>query len=194
MKDFFNKIKFYYTDNKKLFRKFWVNQLAASLLGIMVTWPVSTYAARNETGILPVFLAFLFCGGFFCFLTYDLIYEIAIKDNLRLYVKKIPHDILKSVKLIAFAYIPTIFFALLGVIFFLFKLPTPYAVVSVVLNMAIHSMYSGLFMSLPESINVLAFPLSLLITLFFAFLAYFLGIRDITLREVLKLGGKRKKE
>lgn len=195
MLNLYYKIKKYFNDNNTIVRKFLVNQVAASLLGIMITWPVTIFASRNpQLGILPTLAALLFCGGFFCFLIYDIFYEEGSGDYIRIEHKNMPYDPYKAFRLSVFAYSPTILLALLGVTFFVLGYGNGFAVISILLNVAIHAMYLGLFALLPARFAVIAFPVSILITVSAAAFAYSLGVHDKTLRGILGFPVKANKE
>ncbi|MDD4124322.1 MAG: hypothetical protein PHW77_01155 [Eubacteriales bacterium] len=195
MNDLFYKIKNYFFNNSTIIKKFWINQFASSLLGIMITWPVRIYAEKHPSlGSVPELAALLFCGGFFCFLIYDIMYEAGSKDCVRINHQNVVYDPFKALKLIMFSYIPTIFFTVLGVIFFVFGFGDGFAVISLIMNIVIHAMYVGFFFMLPVNINILAFPISILITVIFGCLAYYLGVRDKTLRGVFGIKVNTKKE
>ncbi|MEG2003113.1 MAG: hypothetical protein RR057_00775, partial [Clostridia bacterium] len=86
------KIKELFYDYGKYFKKFWVFQVVISLLGIMVTWPLTTYAEMHkEMGIIPYVFAFVFCGGMFCFLVYDTFFQIGQKEAMKVQSKTIKY-------------------------------------------------------------------------------------------------------
>ncbi len=191
----FNKIKMIYTANSTLFRKFWVNQFAISMLGLMVTWPMNVLNSNHpEFGIIPELAAFLFCGGLFCFLIYDLFYQLGAKDYIKVNHQNAVYDKYKALKITAVAYIPTIFVTVLAYIFYFANVGNGYAVTSLILNVIIHAMYSGLFFILPSSMNIIAFPISIAITFFFAFLGYYLASHDKYLRSFFGITVKVNKE
>ena len=189
------RLKEFFLANSTQFKKFWVNQIAISLLGLMVTLPVVTLEQNNpELGNWPELLAALFCGGMFCFLTYDVMYALGAKDYIRVHNQNAPEDKQKALKICSLAYAPTAFVALLAIIFFVSGLSDAYGVTSVIMNMAIHAMYSGLFFFIPDSVNVLAFPLSICITVFFGWLGYYMSTHDKSLRGVLGIKTKPYRE
>lgn len=191
----FNKIKSIYVANSTILRKFWVNQFAISLLGVMVTWPLSVLAQNQPSlGILPELFAFLFCGGLFCFLIYDLFYQLGAKDYIKVNHQNMVYDKYKALKITAVAYIPTIAVTLFSFVFFFVNVGNGYAVTSLIMNVIINAMYSGLFFVLPDSINIIAFPAGILITTFFAFLGYYLSSHDKYLRSFFGLSVKINKE
>jgi len=195
MNNLFYKVRGYFITNNTIIKKFWINQFAASLLGIMITWPLRIFSNRHPSfGMLPELVSLLFCGGFFCFLIYDIIYEMGSKDFLRINHQNAAYDPYKALRLVMFSYIPTLIFTVLGVIFFISGYGNGYAVISIIMNVAIHAMYVGLFFILPLNINIIAFPISILITVVFGSLAYYLGIHDKTLRGVLGFKVKVNKE
>jgi hypothetical protein len=195
MNSLYNKTKEFFIENRTIIKKFWINQFASSLLGIMVTWPFTNYSNNHpEIGILPELIAFLFCGGFFCYLIYDVMYEIGAKDYVRVHHQNAVYEPNKALKIIMFAYIPTIILTLLGVIFFVVGYGNGFAIVSFTLNIVIHAMYMGLFAILPVNLNVIAFPVSILITTLAGCLAYYLSTHDKTLRGILGIKVKVKEK
>ena len=190
-----NGLKEFFITNSKQFRKFWVNQIAMSLLGVMVTLPMLTLENNHpEIGVWPELLAAVFCGGMFCFLVYDVMYALGAKDYIRVTHQNAEPDPLKAVKICVIAYSPTILVTLCAVIFRLFDLADAYGVVSIIMNMVIHAMYSGLFFYLPDTVNVIAFPIGILVTLFFGWLGYFMSTHDKSLRGVFGIKTKPYRE
>ena len=161
----------------------------------MVTLPIVTLEQNNpELGNWPELLAALFCGGMFCFLTYDVMYALGAKEYLRVHNQNAPEDKQKALKICSLAYAPTALTALLAIIFFVSGLSDAYGVTSVIMNMAIHAMYSGLFFFIPDSVNIIAFPLSICITVFFGWLGYYMSTHDKSLRGVLGIKTKPYRE
>ena len=76
MQKLLSEIKTLFTENFACFRKFWVYQFVISLLGVMVTLPLSAFISLHpEFGIFPYVIALIFCGGMFCFLIYYTMFE-----------------------------------------------------------------------------------------------------------------------
>lgn len=195
------KIKEFFIANSTQFRKFWVNQIAISLLGIMITLPMLTLEKNHpDLGTWPELLAAVFCGGMFCFLIYDMTYALGAKDYIRVHHQNAEPDKNRALKICVLAYAPTILVTLCAVIFFVLgriipdTFGNPYAVTSIIMNMAIHAMYSGLFFYLPESFNVIAFPIGIIITVFFGWLGYYMSTHDKSLRSVFGIKTKPYRE
>ncbi len=190
-----NTLKEFFLANSAQFRKFWVNQIAISLLGVMITMPMLTLEKNHpEIGAWPELLAALFCGGFFCFLIYDVMYALGAKDYIRVTHQNAEPDRLKALKICVLAYLPTIIVTLCAAIFRVTGLADAYGVTSIIMNMVIHAMYSGLFFYLPDSINVIAFPIGIIATLFFGWLGYYMSTHDKSLRGVFGIKTKPYRE
>ena len=189
-----NKIKTIYIANSTIFRKFWVNQIAISLLGVMVTWPMIVLSDNMpELHEMPILFAGIFCGGLFCFLIYDLFYQLGAKDFIRISHQKMSPDPYKALKITAVAYLPTLFLMFLSIVFF-FLAPSAEVVTSGILNIGIHAMYSGIYFVIPKPFNLIAFQLCASVTFLFAHLGYYLASHDKYLRSFFGITVKINKE
>ena len=113
-----SEIKTLFSENFACFRKFWVYQFVISLLGVMVTLPLSAFISLHpEIGIFPYVIALIFSGGMFCFLIYYTMFEQGARDYIRVKAHKAEAEPLKGLWICLIAYIPTILIAFLDVIF-----------------------------------------------------------------------------
>jgi len=191
----FGKIKEIFSENSYCFRKFWVYQFVISMLGIMVTLPLSTFISLHPNfGVFPYIIAVIFCGGLFCFLVYDVIYNLGAKDYIRVQSGKAVLQPLKGLYICLIAYIPTFFVVLLDIIFAVCGLGNAYTVTHVTLNMVIHAQYSGIMFVLPDELGVIGDAVSMIFAPFFGFLGYYLAVHDKTLRGIFGIKVKRNRE
>ena len=107
-----------YTQNLKEMRKFWINQFTISVFGVMITWPCMAMVGTNGENDFVLLLAALFAGGFFCFLEYDVFFQRGARDVTKNINGDCPPNKLTGLKLGFFAYLPTILFAALALLFF----------------------------------------------------------------------------
>lgn len=190
-----NYLKNLYTDYRKIFTKFWTFQIVISLLGVMITWPLSALANSNpEYSALIYISAVIFCGGMFCFLVYDTFFQLGAKEYIKTQNKTITYEPLKGLKMTAIAYSPTMLIILLSVIFYFTGLGDAFASTSVILNIVIHAMFSGLIFIFPDSMIWLAFVLSAIPALVAGFLGYFIPLQNKTIRGMLGFKVKINKE
>ncbi len=189
------KIKDLFINHSACFRKFWVYQFVISLLGVMVTLPLSLFVSNHpEYDVFPYIIAVVFCGGMFCFLVYDIMYNLGAKDYIRVQAKKAAFEPLKGLKICLVAYIPTFFIAILDAIFALFQWGSAFTITHVTLNVFIHAQYSGFMFLLPDSLGVIGDIVAVIFAPFFGFLGYYLAVHDKSIRGLLGIKIKRNKE
>lgn len=178
-----------YTQNMKEMRKFWINQFTISVFGVMITWPCMAIVGSNDENNSVLVLATLFAGGFFCFLEYDVFFQRGARDATKNIHGGCPPDKLAGLKLGLLAYLPTILFVVLALLFFAIDFGGGYMVCSSVLNFVIHAMYSGLVAYVHSDtmpfLQPLVLALSLLPGLLSCLLGYAVGASNKTLRGIL---------
>ncbi|MEG2003112.1 MAG: hypothetical protein RR057_00770, partial [Clostridia bacterium] len=99
-----------------------------------------------------------------------------------------------GIKIVLVPYSITLIVIVAAIIFKLCNIANAYAVTSVILNIAIHAMYSGLFFAMPDFLSPLALLLSALFTIASAFLGYFIAVNNKTLRGIFGIPVKTNKE
>ena len=185
----------FYKKNIKIMKKFWINQFTMSLLGLMVTQALIAFAADSPNSFIPL-LGSVFSGGFLCFLVYDVLFERGGADGVKKESSSnsSPH---RGLLFVLFAYIPTLFFLLLELIFTLTEYSVGFSACSLILNFVIHAMYQGLIYFSQGYGNVAALItvcLTPLLALFFGWLAYYIGYSGRTLRGILGINVNQKTE
>lgn len=111
----------------------------------------------NGENDFVLLLAALFAGGFFCFLEYDVFFQRGARDVTKNINGDCPPNKLTGLKLGFFAYLPTILFAALALLFFALDFSGGYLVCSSVLNFIIHAMYSGAWFASCDSDHSMPF-------------------------------------
>lgn len=176
-------MKKFYLDNMSSIHKFIINQIALSLFGIMITWPVS------DKSLSLILVMGCFSSVFFCYMQYDNLWSLGALHRNRVINKRMEYVPLYGLKIATFAYIPSAVIILLcyvsrifpGVEFF----DNLYLIMDVIFTFLLNGMYSGFHIALNEVIgegfaNLLpwVFPLFLLPGLAVGTLAYYLGVND----------------
>ena len=142
-------IKKYYLDNMKMINKCWVNQIAISVFGLFVTFPVSQISVKFGLGDFPVLLASIFSVCFYLFLIYDAFWEFGGNCQNKQSTKyRTPIDCLKMG---IFAYLPTLILISIAAFFFLLKHFTgeewagsAATVIDVFVSLILRGMYLGI--------------------------------------------------
>ena len=141
-------IKKFYLDNMKMVNKCWVNQVAISVFGLFVTFPISSLALRYGLGDIPVLVASIFAISFYLFLIYDAFWEFGGNcQNKNSEKYRTPFDCLK---IGIFAYLPTLILITTAAILFLLKgladqswAGSAATVIDVIVSLLLRGMYLG---------------------------------------------------
>lgn len=183
MKKIFNFAK----SNSGLIFKLWVDQLIWSVVGLMVSWPLAIILSENENYSLFMGLAGIFTVAIYCFRFYDIFNQIGLKYSIRKCNSSYEQSTIPSdtygLKVAAIAYIPTAILVILYTIFSIisFNGNAQGVLAAILYIVPIHSMYNCGFLALSglsESVRTLYTVLALLPAPFFAWLGYYLGIRN----------------
>ena len=174
----------FFKQNSKLIIDFWVNQVVWSVVGLMVSWPMSIMLNKDPNYSLYMGLAAAFTAGIFWFRIYDILNQHGLKYAIRKSSgegSQIPSDSF-GLKIGLLSYAPTILLILIFVVFSLIKLENGQAIMAAVIYMVpIHSMYNAGWLALSgfdEIVLVIYTLLTILPIPFFAWLGYYLGVRD----------------
>lgn len=176
----------FFKEHNSLLVNFWINQVVWSVVGLMISWPLSIMFDESENYSLYMWLALVFTAGIFCFRVYDMLNQFGLKFSIRknnpAYTgNSIPTDSF-GLKIALFGYAPTFLLVLLYAIFFLvgFDKGTP-IMVAIIYMLPIHSFYNAGFLALSgvaEGWRLLYTVLSLAPAIVFCWLGYYLGVRD----------------
>ncbi|MBQ3598506.1 MAG: hypothetical protein II987_04495 [Clostridia bacterium] len=176
----------FFKQNSKLIVDFWVNQVVWSVVGLMVSWPMSIMLNKDPNYSLYMGLAAAFTAGIFWFRIYDMLNQhglkYAIKRNKGSSEQlNIPSDSF-GLKIGLFAYAPTILLVLIFAAFSIFNFESGRAIMAAVIYMIpIHSIYNAGWLALSdlgETVLVIFTVLTLIPIPCFAWLGYYLGVRD----------------
>lgn len=176
----------FFKQNSKLIIDFWVNQVVWSVVGLMVSWPMSIMLNKDPNYSLYMGLAAAFTAGIFWFRIYDILNQHGLKYAIRKSRSsgegsQIPSDSF-GLKIGLLSYAPTILLVLIFVVFSLIKLENGQAIMAAVIYMIpIHSMYNAGWLALSgfdEIVLVIYTLLTIIPIPFFAWLGFYLGVRD----------------
>ena len=110
----------FFKANSSLITNFWINQVVWSVVGLMISWPLSIILNESPNYGIYMGIAALFSAGIFWFRIYDILNQYGLKFSLRKAKKSdeelgVPSDTF-GLKIGAIAYIPTAILVLLFVI------------------------------------------------------------------------------
>ena len=113
----------FFKEHSSLIVNFWINQVVWSVVGLMISWPLSMILDENKNYSLYMWLVLVFTAGLFCFRVYDMLNQFGLKFSIRknnpAYTSEsIPSDSF-GLKIALIGYAPTILLVLLYAIFFL---------------------------------------------------------------------------
>lgn len=199
-------MKKFYLENMSSIHKFIINQIALSLFGIMITWPVS------DKSLTLILIMGCFSSVFFCYMQYDNLWSLGALHRNRVINKRMEYTPLYGLKISLFAYIPSALIVLLcyisrifpGVTFF----DNLYLIMDVIFTFLLNGMYSGFQIALNtvvgDSFATLLpwiFPLFFVPGIAVCALAYYLGVNDKQIKcffgmkpstDVVETKGKKK--
>ena len=176
----------FFKANSSLITNFWINQVVWSVVGLMISWPLSIIFNESPNYGIYMGIAALFSAGIFWFRIYDILNQYGLKFSLRKAKKSdeelgVPSDTF-GLKIGAIAYIPTAILVLLFVIFSIIEFNSGTVVtVSALYMLPVHSMYNAGWLALSE-LNVIWRIIYTVLALFpaplLAWLGFYLGVRD----------------
>lgn len=178
-------------ENSGVIVKFWLTHIVMSILGIMVGLALLVLEGEAEGISLIAIVGSAFTIGFMCFMHYDDMYFIAVKEGIKNRAENKKTDIYKGLKLTLISYSPVILIGFLAIIFTTFASEIEN---TSVVPMLLYYIFQGSFLGLYKIHTYLGVATYVIITLLPAIiagaLAYALGIKDKTLRGVLGMDVK----
>lgn len=171
-------------ENSSAIIKFIITHIVMSVLGLMVGLAILAMDGDN-VGLTPIaFIGSLFTIGYMCFMHYDDMFFIAVKEGIRLRSEGGRVDIFKGLKITLIAYSPVVLVGFVAIIMNLIGGESGPAL-SLLLYHACQGSFTPLY-SLLQHIGVVGY---ILITLLPAFVAsscgYAIGVKDKTLRGLM---------
>ncbi len=171
-------------ENSSAIAKFIITHIVMSVLGIMLGLAILTL--ENDTaGISPIALiGSIFTIGFMCFMHYDDMFFIAVKEGIRLRTEGGKVDIFKGFKITLIAYSPVILIGIIAILANIFGSEDSSAI-----TLLLYYAFQGSFISLYKILEYLGVVGYVLITLVPAIVAsslgYAIGAKDKTLRGLM---------
>ncbi len=176
----------FFKNNSKLITDAWVNQVVWSVVGLMISWPLSIMLDKDPNYSLYMAIAAAFTAGIFWFRIYDILNQYGLKFSIRKSKSVseelcVPSDSF-GLKIGLFAYAPTVLLIVIFVIFSIIGFETGRGIMAAIIYIIpIHSMYNAGWLALSgldEIFRVIYTVLTVLPIPFFAWLGYYLGVRD----------------
>ncbi len=182
MKKFFN-------ENSDAIVKFIMTHIVMSILGIMVGLAVLSIEGEADSISVIAIVGSAFTIGFMCFMHYDDMYFIGVKEGIRLRSDNSPIDYTKGIKVSLFAYSPVLLAGLIAVIMDLFGSGDSSAI-SLLIYYAFQGSFLGLY-KIREALGVIGYVIITLIpAIAVSSLGYYMGLKDKTLRGVMGMNVK----
>ena len=151
----------FYKENMKMIHKCWVNQIAMSAFGLMVTLPIHALSQNKGYGNLPIIAVSIFAIGFYCFINYDAFWDWGTRVSLKSKNNQNSSPKL-ALKIGMFAYIPTAILTVAMILFYYISSLGDVAlagnisgVCSLLLSVIVHGMYNGLMWVLTAKYSIL---------------------------------------
>ena len=73
----------FFKEHSSLIVNFWINQVVWSVVGLMISWPLSMILDENKNYSLYMWLVLVFTAGLFCFRVYDMLNQFGLKFSIR---------------------------------------------------------------------------------------------------------------
>ncbi len=171
-------------ENSSAIWKFVVTHVVMSVLGIMLGLAILTLES-DTAGFSPIaIIGSIFTIGFMCFMHYDDMFFIAVKEGIRLRSEGGKVDVFKGLKISLIAYAPVI---LIGLVAIFTNVFCEEEVSSITL--LLYYAFQGSFISLYKILDYCGVVGYVIITLFPAVIAgslgYAIGVKDKTLRGIM---------
>lgn len=176
-------MKKFYLDNMSTIHRFIINQIALSLFGIMITWPVA------DKSLTLILVMGGFSSVFFCYMQYDNLWTLGAKHRNRVINKRMDYAPLYGLKISAVSYLPSALIVLLCYISRIFPgvgfFDNLYLIMDVAFTFLLNGMYSGFQIALNTVVGEgfadflpWIFPLFFVPGIVVSALAYYLGVND----------------
>ena len=178
-------------ENSAIIVKFILTHIVMSVLGIMVGLAVITIESDVQGISAIALIGSLFTIGFMCFMHYDDMFFVAVKEGIRARSEGTVIDKLKGLKITLIAYSPVILVGLVAIITDLFFGDTENAsAITLLIYYAFQGSYLALY-KLRIMLGVIGYVLITLIPAIVASsLGYYFGVQDKTLRGSLGMDVK----
>jgi len=186
-----NKVIALIKENSNVIVKFWLTHVVMSILGIMVGLAVLALEGDTQGISLISFVGSAFTIGFMCFMHYDDMYFIAVKEGIKSRAEGKKLDLWKGLKLSLIAYAPVILVGFIAIVTTTFASDVQN---SGVVPMLLYYVLQGSFLGLYKIHAYCGVAFYVIITLLPAIIAgtlsYALGLKDKTLRGVMGMNVK----
>lgn len=178
-------------DNSEIIVKFILTHIVMSFLGIMVGLSILAFEGESEGMSMIAIIGSIFTIGFMCFMHYDDMYFSAAKDGIKHRAEGTAPDRFKGIKIILIAYLPVLISALVAIACDIFASNVEnVSSVALFIYYALQGSFLALY-KLREAIGVTGYVIITLIpAVLSAWLGYYLGSKDITLRSLFGINTK----
>ena len=178
-------MKKFIKSNSSAIIKFILTHVVMSVLGLMVGLAILSIENNETSSISTIALiGGLFVVGYMCFMHYDDMFFIAVKEGIRLKAEGEKTDPLKGLKITLVAYSPVILIGLITIIFNIIGAEDG-SVISLLIYHGVQGSFIA-FYKILENFGVIVYVLVTLIpAIISSSLGYAVGIKDKTLRGMM---------
>ncbi len=171
-------------ENSAAIVKFILTHIVMSVLGLMLG--LAILSGENDTaGISPIALiGSVFTIGYMCFMHYDDMFFIAVKEGIKLKAEGEKPDIFKGLKISLIAYSPIILIGIIAIAFNLFGSESSSALTLLIYH-AVQGSFIPLYQILLKYGVVVYVILTLIPAIVASSLGYGIGVKDKTLRGMM---------
>ena len=182
-------MKRFVRDNSNAIVKFVLTHIVMSVLGLMVGLAILAMESNSDGLSLIALIGSAFTIGYMCFIHYDDMYFIAVKEGIRIRSEGGNVDALKGLKISLVAYTPVLFVGAVTIVMNIIGGENGSAI-SLLIYHAFQGSFTPLY-SLLQYVGVIGYVLITLIpAVLSSSLGYAIGVNDKTLRGLLGMDVK----
>ncbi len=181
-------MKKFLQDNSDCIVKFIMTHIVMSILGIMVGLAVLSIEGEADSISAIAIIGSVFTIGFMCFMHYDDMYFVGVKEGIRIRSEGGKIEPSKGLKITLLAYSPVILSGLIAII--MSFVGTDAAPISLLIYYAFQGSFLGLY-KIRVYLGVIGYVLvTLLPAIIVSSLGYYMGLKDKTLRGMMGMNVK----
>jgi len=182
-------MKKFLSENSDCIVKFIMTHIVMSILGIMVGLAVLSIEGEADSISAIAIIGSVFTIGFMCFMHYDDMYFVGVKEGIRIRSEGGNIDPLKGLKITLLAYSPVMLAGLIAIIMSLVGSDDASGI-SLLIYYAFQGSFLGLY-KIRVYLGVIGYVIiTLLPAILVSSLGYYMGLKDKTLRGMMGMNVK----
>ncbi len=182
-------MKKFLSENSDCIVKFIMTHIVMSILGIMVGLAVLSIEGEADSISAIAIIGSVFTIGFMCFMHYDDMYFVGVKEGIRIRSEGGNIDPLKGLKITLLAYSPVMLAGFIAIIMSLVGSDDASGI-SLLIYYAFQGSFLGLY-KIRVYLGVIGYVvITLLPAILVSSLGYYMGLKDKTLRGMMGMNVK----